>query len=1094
MANTIEIVIKASNQAGSTVADVGKQLGDLNSSAANAVGGLGKFGSTLGNIFATAAGFVAAHVFENIVGGLTSFVSTGLNAVGTSQQLETSLKALLTANLMYSQTTETVTSAVTKQLMTQSEYGQKLDELNAKLQTQKATYQEQQERIRQLTVQYGDNGLAVIKAKAQHDQLMVSIRGTEQDIAGLTTTETKYTTNTQLVYKQTMSQAEAFKLASTQTRELTDFISKLAVVSPFETQDVELVTKYAVAAGMGVDTTKNFIPAFLDLAGAVGITSNELGFAADQLFQVKKTGKLTEIDLRQLRRVGIDLGKIIGVEMGMSIEEFNAKAAKSPAIFDELFSSIAKFSSNTFAGTAQELAMSIKGLQSTFSDIFVIGARTFLRPLVDAMTPTVAAIAETLRDFVLGGNMAQLGQQAAAALMSGFQNIKTLGAVFQNSFTGGVRLLLYKLGFNNESTQIIVSWINKAKSLITIFQTGGLFGSEVGTSGQKAGGLLQALGISSETVTILKGVFSQISTAISTFVGTLNTQLGGLTQSGVLNSLAAGFATIVSVIVNSLNVIVPTVATAITTIVGLFNQYGPTIAAVLQTVFVVATAVFNGIATGINATLQPALVQIGTAFSDLGINWSAVGSALLTATGYVFAGIGAVLLMAVSVVVGLVGAVISGVGTMVQYWGLLMQSVSAVIAGVMMVVTGLSNFWTAVFAGDIPTALQAMQMGFTGVFTIVIGIITGIGTAIAGMVAVVVSLISGLVTSIVGFWQGLFMSLVGGSIVWDIVNGINAAFTLMSTTVQLIISGFVLTVTNIFNTLTAPMISMANLFKITLLNSIMAVSNFIQSTLSAAFSGISEKISGDLTPILQTLSGEIIPSLTTGLDLVSEAIKQATGYFNSLVSAVKNFSLPEVLQPGSPPPFAIALTNIADAAKVAKGAISSLTQGVSTSSSTFATMMSKTVGLQAALAKNLMSRGNRQDINHLFENIMPGFASQFESGQFGTSSLLDGIQQGLSALGGNTTMYQIADALKKAGINFSQVTQQMNEAFTEAQKVLRLQNAAQSASTASQFVQFGQTAADRLSNNIDTLKAIIESGKSISRRLSKLDELAGGAG
>lgn len=442
MANTVEIVIRQTGS-GNAIADANKALGGLSGVAGSATGILGSFGSVLGNVGTIAAGIVAANVFEAIVGGISSFVTVGIDAVGSSQQLETSLKALLTSNLMYETSIETVTQAVTKQVMSEEELGFKHDELTAKLATQQATYQEQEEKIRQLTLAYGENGLNVIKARAQHDELALSIQETQRDIDGLTTSETKYSTSTRQVYNQVLDQATAFEQASKQTEELLDFVSKLAVVSPFETEDVEQTTKYAIAAGMGVDETERFVPAFLDLAGAVGITSSELGFAADQLFQVSKVGKLTEIDLRQLRRVGIDLAKVIGVEMGMSVEEFNAEAEKSPEIFDELFAAVARFSENTFAGTAEEMATSVKGLQSQLTDLFVIGARTFWQPIVDAATPAVVDIIGSMSDFVLGGDLEGLGEQAAAMIAEGISKASAISRAFGRSFDEGFRMIIY---------------------------------------------------------------------------------------------------------------------------------------------------------------------------------------------------------------------------------------------------------------------------------------------------------------------------------------------------------------------------------------------------------------------------------------------------------------------------------------------------------------------------------------------------------------------------------------------------------------------------------------------------------------------------
>lgn len=550
MSNTIEIVIKQTGK-GDAIAQAQKGLGGLSGVAKSATGILGGVGGALGGVATVAGGIIAANLFGKVVEGIGAFASTGLDAVGSAQQLETSLKALLTANNMYAQTTETVTEAVTKQLMTEDELGFKYDELNAKLVTQQATYQEQQEKIRQLTEAYGENGLAVIKARAQHDQLALKIADTEREISGLTASETEYVTTTKESYSVIRTQAEALALAKDQTAELMDFVSKLAVISPFETETVEQTTKYAIAAGLGVEQTKEFVPAFLDLAGAVGISSNELGFAADQLFQVRKVGKLTQIDLRQLRRLGIDLGKIIGVEMGMSVEEFNKQAEKSPEIFDELFGAVTRFSQNTFAGTAQEMATSVKGLQSTFSDIFVIGSREFMRPLVDAVTPTVSAIAGGLSDFIFGGEVAALGQSLADLLTAGLTG-EGLFAAFQDiglppglalqfsdiagairgiiEGTRGFEGLLIALGLSSETIGVIQQAQNYIQGIIDAV-TGGNFYD-----------ILAAIGFSGTNITAIyeiKGAFDSVWTAITSNLIPSSTQMGSIWNDTLLPAIMA---------------------------------------------------------------------------------------------------------------------------------------------------------------------------------------------------------------------------------------------------------------------------------------------------------------------------------------------------------------------------------------------------------------------------------------------------------------------------------------------------------------------------------------------------------------------------
>src|SRR3990172_5687544 len=152
-----------SAQAADAVHKLGSAVSSFPGIANAGISAAGGFAGAIGNMATVAGGIVAAQVFNRIAEGIGSFISSGFEAVGTAQSLEMSLNALLAANNMYKESTEQVTVATTEQIMSQDEMAAKAAELNAKLATQRATFQEQSEKIRQLTEQYGENGLVVIK-------------------------------------------------------------------------------------------------------------------------------------------------------------------------------------------------------------------------------------------------------------------------------------------------------------------------------------------------------------------------------------------------------------------------------------------------------------------------------------------------------------------------------------------------------------------------------------------------------------------------------------------------------------------------------------------------------------------------------------------------------------------------------------------------------------------------------------------------------------------------------------------------------------------------------------------------------------------
>lgn len=105
----------------------------------------------------------------------------------------------------------------------------------------------------------------------------------------------------------------------------------------------------------------------------------------------------------------------------------------------------------------------------------------------------------------------------------------------------------------------------------------------------------------------------------------------------------------------------------------------------------------------------------------------------------------------------------------------------------------------------------------------------------------------------------------------------------------------------------------AGLWKNVLLPALVRVGDFMRDTITPAFSDVAKVVSDDVSPILEDLGDVILPLLQEGLDFVTESIQDVIGYFDSLKTSVSSFTLPDILTPGSPPPMANAMTDIANA-------------------------------------------------------------------------------------------------------------------------------------------------------------------------------------
>jgi TP901 family phage tail tape measure protein len=121
--------------------------------------------------------------------------------------------------------------------------------------------------------------------------------------------------------------------------------------------------------------------------------------------------------------------------------------------------------------------------------------------------------------------------------------------------------------------------------------------------------------------------------------------------------------------------------------------------------------------------------------------------------------------------------------------------------------------------------------------------------------------------------------------------------------------------------------AMAGLWQKVLLPALNEVWKFIQEKVIPIFTSAGENLTGNegLGPILKDMAENVLPIFKKAMDGVKNAIKEATAFFNALADAVSDFTLPDILTPGSPTPLETALLGIANAAGQAGSALSTMT-------------------------------------------------------------------------------------------------------------------------------------------------------------------------
>ncbi len=177
--------------------------------------------------------------------------------------------------------------------------------------------------------------------------------------------------------------------------------------------------------------------------------------------------------------------------------------------------------------------------------------------------------------------------------------------------------------------------------------------------------------------------------------------------------------------------------------------------------------------------IQPGVAAITGAFSNFG---KAVGPILNWIIGILVA----VFIPIWDTVVGAVGGALGGLGR--------------IFSGLMIVLSGVINFISALFTGDWAALWESVKQIFWGVWQTILGLIQTIGGVIGGAVA-------GLINGIIGFFTYLYDVLVGHSIVPDMIAAIILWFWKLPGQIFGIVAGFVAGVIGFISTLPGRAIS-----------------------------------------------------------------------------------------------------------------------------------------------------------------------------------------------------------------------------------------------------------------------------------------------
>lgn len=182
----------------------------------------------------------------------------------------------------------------------------------------------------------------------------------------------------------TQTIADVLPVAEKRAKGLMDELSRMAILSPYQTDAIMYTYRMAMAFGYGSDEAMEFSGALSNVAAGVGADMSMLERMAYNLAQVRLQGKVTALDIRQLAQAGFDLNsvlKYVSTQMGYNIndhKDFNALIASGKITWADFTKYFAKYADEMFGGASERMARSLQGLKSTMNDVFLFTMPTIL--------------------------------------------------------------------------------------------------------------------------------------------------------------------------------------------------------------------------------------------------------------------------------------------------------------------------------------------------------------------------------------------------------------------------------------------------------------------------------------------------------------------------------------------------------------------------------------------------------------------------------------------------------------------------------------------------------------------------------------------
>lgn len=329
----------------------------------------------------------------------------------------------------------------------------------------------------------------------------------------------------------------AFEMSTGRAEELFGWIRKLAIESPFETQDVANAFRLAQAYGFTSEQTKRLTQATVDYGAQFNISGANLDRITRALGQMNARGKVGGQELMQLSEAGIGGLGILANAFNVTTEQMTKMVSEGLVPADVAIEAIVQSMEHDAGGAAKRFSETFRGLISSLSDLKEFALADFIAGFAEAVKPALSDFVSAIQSPEISAMIKMWGDQLGNSVAGGVQKIRGAIAGFRS---GGIAGLAQAL----QIPPAIISTINFTAQNIDILK-----GAALGLGGVlAAGAIVSGLTAVAGALVALASPIGLITLGAMALGAAWTTNFGGIQEKtqAVIDFLRPGFESLLS--------------------------------------------------------------------------------------------------------------------------------------------------------------------------------------------------------------------------------------------------------------------------------------------------------------------------------------------------------------------------------------------------------------------------------------------------------------------------------------------------------------------------------------------------------------------